>query len=593
MGHNKFINNFALIELGIACFCGALWYAFPEVKGWPILLVIVVILVRRIFHQSCNPPILGILIFIFLLTAGVGIWAAYDKDSAWIKFWIIVGSIFIFFAITHQSRKNVWGLITILSGIITFLATYYLLTNDWNANPADLSILNQLGSNWMIIRPDSNLTPIHPNFAGGLIAIFMPFSFALTIYSGQKKYWGKFLLATIASGIALIGLIFTSSRAAWLALGLAIIISSTWFVSRDYIRKLSVNNKCLLGLGLMLLCTIGLLAALKKPDNLGFLVKILPGPNSLSSRVEIYTNTLRLINDFPFTGGGLGAFPGLYSQYILHIPLFFFGYSHNLYLDIWLEQSFMGLTAYLLIFFIGIALILSKGDKNLLDWATLSGFIVIFLHGFVDDPLYGNLGTPLLFIHPGIAIAYSMSKDQILESFLTDRKLNFGIAACFCFSLLLIIYFTLPLNSYWDSNLGALQMAHIELSEFPTGQWNNGQNIADYAHVKQLFNTSISNGPSNKTSHYRLGLIEMLEREFDRAIYHLEIAYYLDPRHRGVRKSLGYCYVWTGKFEQADAILSGLPEVEDELSEYISWWQIQGRQDLSKRSASMLEYLMR
>ena len=151
----------------------------------------------------------------------------------------------------------------------------------------------------------------------------------------------------------------------------------------------------------------------------------------------------------------------------------------------------------------------------------------------------------------------------------------------------------MPLNSYWLSNLGAVQMAQIELSEFPTGQWNNGNNISEYSHVKQLFNASLSNEPANLTSHYRLGLIAMLESEFDRAIYHLEIAFDLDPSHRGVRKSLGYGYVWTGQYERAAVTISGLPEAEEELSKYVSWWQSQGRQDLSERSTLMLEYLMK
>jgi O-antigen ligase len=542
-------------------------------------------------NHSTNIPIFVVLYFVFLLTACVGIWAAYDKSSAWIKFWIIVGGIFIFFAIALQSGKNIWLFTTILNGFITFLAIYFLLSNDWAATPADLSILNQLGSRWINIRPNFGLVPFHPNFVGGLIAIFVPFSFALAIQTGQNKYWVKFFLIIIFAVVSLIGLIFTSSRAAWLALTIAMVTSSTWFLSRNYIGSLSNKYKRILGVGLTLIGVLGLFAVTRRPDILGSMLEMLPGPNNANSRLEIYTNTFRLINDFPFTGGGLAAFPGLYSQYILNIPLFFFSYSHNLFLDIWLEQGFIGLIAFLFIYLISIALILFKGEKNLLHWATLSGFIVIILHGFFDDPLYGNLGTPLLFILPGIAVSLSLTNNTKSESFETSRRFNLGIAACFFSFLLIKIIFTMPLNSYWLSNQGAVEMAQLELSEFPTGQWNNGENITEYTHVKQLYITSLSNGHTNFTSHYRLGLIAMIEKEFYKAIYHLESAFNHTPKHRGVRKSLGYCYVWTGQFKQAEDILSDFPEVETELSEYIYWWQSQGRQDLSKKSALMIEYL--
>ena len=57
------------------------------------------------------------------------------------------------------------------------------------------------------------------------------------------------------------------------------------------------------------------------------------------------TSYVILAGDFPFTGGGLGAFSGLYSTYILVIFVPLFTYSHNFFLDVAVEQGWFGLAA--------------------------------------------------------------------------------------------------------------------------------------------------------------------------------------------------------------------------------------------------------
>jgi tetratricopeptide (TPR) repeat protein len=295
--------------------------------------------------------------------------------------------------------------------------------------------------------------------------------------------------------------------------------------------------------------------------------------------------------DFPFSGGGLAAFPGLYSQYILILPFYFYNYSHNLYLDIGLEQGFFGLVAYLLILLIGFSITISSNKKSLWHWATLCGLLVVVLHGFLDDPLYGNQGTPLILALPGIAIAIAQPS-EFNSSNLSKKSWNlWGIGIGFLLALVLIMFVGKSIKSYWISNLAAVKMAQIELDDFPSGRWDVGWNIDDLAPVESMFQKSLSDNNGNLTSHYRLGLITMQKKNYKVAIYHLERAYLLDPDHRGIRKSLGYCLVWTEQYEQAAMLLSGIPEVRTELKNYIWWWQTQGRGDLSKKSELMLEYL--
>ena len=75
------------------------------------------------------------------------------------------------------------------------------------------------------------------------------------------------------------------------------------------------------------------------------------------------------------------------------------------------------------------------------------------------------------------------------------------------------------------------------------------------------------------------------------AVSHLELAFASDPDHRGVRKSLGYSYVWSGNFERGLSLLAEVPEARQELGVYEWWWGVQGRADIAENAGLMAELL--
>jgi O-antigen ligase len=159
--------------------------------------------------------------------------------------------------------------------------------------------------------------------------------------------------------------------------------------------------------GLFLLVAMAAALLLLAPEGLAGLFSRLPGPNSAPSRFEIYTQTLRLVRDFPYTGGGLHAFSGLFSHYILGIPFFMFNYAHSMYLDLAVEQGLPGLVAFLCILAGGAWLLLKAAAPSELRWAIITSTLVLLLHGLVDDPLYASRGTPFLFFLPALSVAIS------------------------------------------------------------------------------------------------------------------------------------------------------------------------------------------
>jgi hypothetical protein len=73
---------------------------------------------------------LDIPLVIFLLTAGVGVWAAYDRAAAWDKFWLIVASVLVYYALAGQSQSN--SSLVYRSGIVlgASVSGYFLLTHN-------------------------------------------------------------------------------------------------------------------------------------------------------------------------------------------------------------------------------------------------------------------------------------------------------------------------------------------------------------------------------------------------------------------------------------------------------------------------------
>jgi tetratricopeptide (TPR) repeat protein len=143
----------------------------------------------------------------------------------------------------------------------------------------------------------------------------------------------------------------------------------------------------------------------------------------------------------------------------------------------------------------------------------------------------------------------------------------------------------------WYADLGAVEMARVELAGFPTGEFEDGSRAADMAPAEALFQKALAYNQEDVTANHRLGLIALLRRDFPKAQAYLEVAQTGDPRHRGVEKNLAYCYVWNGQFDQAQRLLQDIPEGGQELEVYTWWWGTQGRPDLATRAEEMVRRL--
>jgi hypothetical protein len=601
---------FALADLIIVFAYGAVVTIWPQLGGWLIVLVMLPWLFRIVAGRlNIEKHAFIVPLALIVITAGIGVWAAYDRQAAWGKFWIIIGAVAVFTALVSQPKENL-GVVASLVGLMgVIIAIIFMLNNDWNTQSSDLGVINRAGGWIMANRPSIGPLSLLPNIAGGLLAILVPIPFALGLFSWVKGDRAKAILSLAMGMVVLIGLFLTSSRGAWIALLLGMAVWVLLKVSVYLSVRIRKPSQLVFILLLLLLLIPVLWVIGTFPGGVVGLADRLPGLPSGESRLDLAVNTTKLIGDYPFTGGGLRSFAGLYSQYMMVTPYFLFAYSHNFYLDIFLEQGLLGGIAILAVVLGGAWMLIGRAREAREDSliahlaeAVFIGIVVMLLHGLVDDPLYGDTGTPLLLLLPALAIMLVTTGNQPLT--MTDQSGCTGyhsedsrIKRIIIPGIVLIVFFSVvatfrsSLLSIWYANLGAVEMSHWELENWPQDQWNANPDVSPLAHSEFLFKRALVFSPYERTALHRSGLIAMRSRDFSTAQTDLERAFNIDPDHRGIRKSLGYAYVWEGDLENADRMLQGISEARDEMEVYSWWWGENNRWDLATQASEMVSIL--
>jgi O-antigen ligase len=591
---------FPLVELGCVGLATILWEIGSLSAYLPFLIALVPWVVRFAVGSS---PFKGwgidLALALFIATAATAAWLACDELAAIYKFWLLVAAVLLFYAVANQPENNLWISASLISLLGVGIALYYLLTNDWGIYPSRIEILNQTGVGWMAIRPTIQSEMIHPNTVAGIIGMALPFLLASSLYALRNRKWFK--LAGIGLGllVMLLVLLMTTSRGVWIAISVASLIAVVWMISTFLARFLRWRREGVFVLILILgVVIVGGLAVgyTNLFPNRG---AILTDNGQTTTRQEMTQGAISLIGDFPFTGAGLETFPGLFSTYFLITPNYIIPHSYNIYLDMALEQGIVALLAFVWVLAVSTILLLFFGKSlpshlSLLRWAILASLLIVVIHSFFDDIVYDFRAAPLLFLIPGIAMA--LAEPSLVDA-VEDRRPRFNRwvligTALTSLAFLLVGYIAnRPVMASWYANLGALQMARFDLADWNTGTWKDGSQIEGLKPAEELFIRALEYDPGNQTANHRLGLINMISRDFPAAVAHLTLAYQKEPSHRGIVKALGLSYVWNKQPDQALPLLKRIPEAEAELAIYPWWWRNQGREDLAQNAELLLARL--
>jgi putative inorganic carbon (HCO3(-)) transporter len=228
-----------------------------------------------------------------------------------------------------------------------------ILSADWIAKSGAITALTELLPNRQITLPGLGDGAAHPNQVAGTLLFYLPLLWSVTVAHWQRNAnWQRFslLLLTLAATAVLI---LTQSRSGWLAgVGSLYLLVVLWtaVLPKAHPRKrtlLLISGTFTL-LGIITFFLIG-------PDQLASFWQdpaqetALGSFGSLGFRQEVWLWTIVMLQDFPFTGIGLGSFQQVIRRLypVMVSPSYAITHAHNVFLQMGVDYGLFGLILYL------------------------------------------------------------------------------------------------------------------------------------------------------------------------------------------------------------------------------------------------------
>ena len=555
----------------------------PALRGGPIAVG------KRFVLSSALTHLLVGFIVLFVLTALVSTWAAYDRSVALGRFCLILaGSLLVILAPKMAGRRpeTALGLLTLLSGgVAASLGIFYLSSTLWPANEhSGMWLASDFFAH--IVRSLSPTGNLHENLVANALVVLIPLTAGGTVWQWQRRRLPAVGMVFLL-GIDILALIVTGSRGAMLGLAVAGGVTAYSFARLDHIRP-SIAKLCDFMLLIGIIVGLVLYGAIILYPSFDALLGISAMGGSAASRISLWRDTLPLIIDYLYTGSGLHSTAMVYSTYtfLLHVPLFY--HAHNLYLQIAVEQGLPGAIAFLGMMTAGVYAMWDghtklAGSARLFCITTLASLVALLVHGLFEAELYVGPLAPLLFLpfaFVGLITAqvrfddFSASRVSLRPNRESHPYRLGGLAAILLLSVIM---------GWWPhakatllANLGAVAQTRAELGAY---RWPE-QPIQDEVRRSSpslltaatgWYQQALRSNPQNVTANRRLGQIKLSLGEYSTALRYLETAYAGAPYQRATRQMLGEAYAITGNIEEAVTLWRQL-DAEQQQFELRRWW---------------------
>lgn len=410
--YKGFLNQLLQSELWITSGCAAATFVserflLPAALVIGALVIIRVLASRKFTHTPIDWGISG-LVMMGCLTLIV---TSLPQTTLPLVLRLFIG-IGLFYAIvnwgnTFDKLKSLHPIISIFG---FFLALFGLINTRWITDKLPF-IPATFYQKLPIISPDT----IHPSVLGYNLVILLPIIIAIPLYTWREGS----LMRRITISIVVMGMFFvlviSQTRGSLLAFvcALSSLIIQRWKRGIYFVLPFAA-------LGFILLYLLNS-SNLVNPQTIWT-----DSPEKLSGRVEIWSRAIVMINDFPFTGVGMG----LYGQLADSVYPFFINapgsvpHAHNLFLQIAVDLGIPGLISWLSVFLIVIASSVkiyfshqSSADTSPTQskwWlgytaGVLASQVALVVNGLSDSVVWGMVKpAPILWGIWGLAIALSM-----------------------------------------------------------------------------------------------------------------------------------------------------------------------------------------
>jgi len=338
-------------------------------------------------------------IALLLLMVLVSLYATYSVTVSLPRIAGILLGVAIYYAVVEavQSRKALaWACsIYLVAGVgVAGLASVGM--EKISKNPVLGQAVSRLPR--LVRGLSENPEGLHPNIVAGALLWFIPLGLILTVWlwqsraGGVRQKAGSLLASAGALGILGI-LVLTQSRGGLIGLGVALL--------------LLVARTGRPGKGLAVVAVLAAVVALvvMGPGRIGVALigknvdtSPISGLETLNGRVELWSRALYAIQDFPFTGMGMGTFgyviPVLYPLFMVS-PDVVILHAHDEFLQVAVDLGLPGLVSFLAIYLlIGwtlLSVLRRDSDRfyHLMAFAILVGLISHVAWGITDAILLG------------------------------------------------------------------------------------------------------------------------------------------------------------------------------------------------------------
>jgi len=540
--------------------------------------------------------VMNIALVVYGLTALMSLVTAYDSTLSEATIAAVAVSIIVYFIVVNRLRQlettPLFAKGLVVAGLIFSL--FFISQFSHQHYPETPNIINSLGRLTTFL-PNLNVF-IHQNSAATFLELLLPIAMTLFFVSTdlkRKAFWA-FSLLVLAYAFLL-----TYSRGAYLGLVVAVLLGAAVIG----VKQLSGRQAAILigGIvGVVILLLLGLLALLALESHLPFVASL---GDVISTRLEIYRNSLRLAGDYLFTGIGLGdTYPMVYSRFSLLIQVTLFTYAHNLFLAVLVGQGIVGLAAFMIVismfylFVVRVLWVVRLAEIEPLFYGALIGVTAALVHGLTDARQYveSPFNLPLLFA--GMALTVACGINALRAEAFEDRSTNQGrgwgtlrviTAGAVVILVAGFVIFNKQVLAAWHTNLGALaETRGDDIIQPNIGQENRNSYIKV---AREEYQQALEIDPDFPNANRRLGNLNVSGEAFKEAIPLLEKAYAAEPDYTASIKGLGLAYMWHGQTEKAACLFKNLSDVKAMDDELYAWQDYRHRVQQDLLSAYALE----
>ncbi|MCA9898548.1 MAG: O-antigen ligase family protein [Ardenticatenaceae bacterium] len=311
-----------------------------------------------------DPQPFDLLLLFWLLLIGISILVTADPELTLNKAsGVFLGIVIWRYLGRAAQRPFPWHLALLFYGLLGggFIGLG-ILSADWLAKSGPIAALTALLPNQQINIPGLGDGAAHPNQVAGTLLFYIPLLWSVTIAHWQThKNWQRIILALLTL-MATAVLILTQSRSGWLAgvasLYLLVLLWTAVLPPNHPQRKtLLILSGAFTLLGIIAFFLVG-------PERIASLWQdpaqetAIGALNSLGFRQELWRWVIVMLQDFPFTGIGLGSLQHVIRRLypVMIDPGYPLTHAHNVFLQMGVDYGVLGLIVYLAL--IGILLMM-------------------------------------------------------------------------------------------------------------------------------------------------------------------------------------------------------------------------------------------